>query len=83
MTKSILELLRNKYRSKMIDVYKKTAKYYENFADKISKGEILTEHDFKELNDNTLLYIPYINENGDDDYISLDWIFSEGIEDDK
>ena len=81
MTKELLEKLRNEHREQTIKVFNKNADWYKRFAEKISKGELLTDNDWKEMNEETLIYIKYVNENGENDEIELSWLFSKGFED--
>lgn len=75
MTKKELEELRNENRQKLVEVYHKTAQFYEKFADIIKNGGILKDSDWGELNDTEFTHILYKDES-----ISLTYLFSNTIE---
>lgn len=81
MTKALLEKLRKEHREQMIDIFNKNAEWYKRFADKISKGELLTDNDWKDMNDETLIDVSYIDECGNSCYTAINYIFGKEIED--
>lgn len=80
MTKEKLEILRNENRDKFVQIYHNVARLYEEFADRIREGGLLTESDWKLLNDTEFIDIPSHDESVPD--ISISYLFSDSIDTD-
>ena len=82
MNKSLLEKLRSENKQKLIDVFNLTARWYEKFAEKIRNDEMLTDDDWGEMNNDTLIDVSYVDEDGKERLVSLSYLFCKGIEED-
>lgn len=80
MTREILEKLRTENKQFAIDILNKTAEWYKYFAERIRKDEFLTDADWGNMNDETLINVEYVDENGEKNLISFTYIFSKEIE---
>ncbi len=82
MNKLLLEKLRSENKQKLIDVFNLNARWYEKFAEKIRNDEMLTDDDWGQMNNDTLIDVPYVDEHGEEQLVSLSYLFCKGIEED-
>ena len=79
MTKEKLEILRNENRDKFVQTCHNVARLFEKFADRIREGGLLTESDWKLMNETEFVDICYDKNIGS---ISITYLFSDSIDSD-
>lgn len=80
MTREELENLRNENRDKFVQTCHNVARLFEEFADRVREGGLLTESDWKLLNETEFVYIPCHNESIPS--VSITYLFSDSIDTD-
>lgn len=80
MTKEELKNLRNENRDKFVQTCHNVARVFEEFADLIKEGKLLTEGNWKSLNEAEFVYIPCPDEGVPN--ISTLYLFSDSIDTD-
>lgn len=80
MTKEELENLRNENKDKFVQTCHNVARLFEEFADLIKEGKLLTENNWKLLNEAEFVDIPCPDE--DVPNISILYLFSDSIDTD-
>lgn len=80
MTKEELENLRNENRDKFVQTCHNVARLFEEFADRVREGRLLTESDWKLLNETEFVDISCYNESVPN--ISITYLFSDSIDTD-
>lgn len=80
MTREELKNLRNENRDKFVQVCHNVARVFGEFADLIEEGELLTESDWKRLNEAEFVYIHRPDE--DIPYLPISYLFSDSIDTD-
>lgn len=80
MTKEELKNLRNENRDKFVQTCHNVARGFEEFADLVREGKLLTESNWKSLNEVEFVEIPCPDE--DVPNISIFYLFSDSIDTD-
>lgn len=80
MTKEELENLRNENRDKFVQTCYNVARLFEEFAARVREGRLLTESDWKLLNETEFVDISCHNESVPN--ISITYLFSDSIDTD-
>ena len=80
MTKEELKNLRNENRDKFVQTCHNVARGFEEFADLVREGKLLTESNWKSLNEVEFVEIPCPDENVP--YLPITYLFSDSIDND-
>ena len=80
MTREELENLRNENKDKFVQTCHNVARVFEEFADHIKEGRLLTESDWKLLNEAEFVDVPCHDENISN--IPISYLFSDSIDTD-
>ena len=80
MTREELKNLRNENRDKFVQTCHNVARVFGEFADLIKEGGLLTESNWKSLNEAEFVYIHRPDE--DVSYLPISYLFSDSIDTD-
>jgi hypothetical protein len=80
MTKEKLEILRNENKDKFVQTCHNVARLFKEFADRIREGGLLTESDWKLMNETEFVDIPCHDKNIAN--VPITYLFSDSIDTD-
>jgi hypothetical protein len=80
MTKKALENLRNENRDKFVQVCHNVARLFEEWAERVKEGGLLTENDWKVMNKTEFVNIPCHEE--DMPSVFITYLFTNSVDSD-